>query len=58
LQEKYLAGHFDTLILIRWFETDVPRMEETMKNFKAIAEYRAKMGFDSFLLKRLDRDDE
>jgi hypothetical protein len=53
-----LAGHFDTLILIRWFETDVPRMEETMKNFKAIAEYRAKMGFDSFLLKRLDRDDE
>ena len=58
MREIFLKDPFDTLILVRGFQTEVPRLEETIKNFKAIAEWRKKVDFDSFLLKRFDRDEE
>ena len=56
-RQKYLDDPFDTLILIRAFRNEVPRLEITISNLQTIAEWRKKVDFDSMLLNRLDKDD-
>ena len=56
-RKRYLADRFDTLILIRAFRNETPRLEITIKNLNAIAAWREKVDFDSFLLQRLDKDE-
>ena len=54
----FLADPFGYLIWVRAFQTEVPRMEETIKGVKIIAEWREKVGAHEFFQRRLPRDDE
>ena len=56
-RQKYLDDPFDTLILIRAFRNESPRLEITCRNLKAIAEWRKKVEFDTFLSRRIDGDE-
>ena len=55
--KHYIADPFDTLVLIRAFRNEIPRLEITCKNLRSIAEWRESVEFDSLLLKRLDKDE-
>mmetsp|Transcript_18718 Transcript_18718/g.47205 ORF Transcript_18718/g.47205 Transcript_18718/m.47205 type:complete len:289 (+) Transcript_18718:106-972(+) len=57
-QELMRQDHLDALVIVRGYQTYKPRLEETIKYFKKIAEWREECKYHEFLNAKLAHFDE
>lgn len=56
-EQRAAMTKYDCLFIVRGYQTYDPRMEETIKAFQMIADWRDSAGFGKFLTERLPNDD-